>query len=144
MKKIIVFLLLLITIINLYSLESKGNLIVIVKDLRNNDGVVLLAIYSSEEGFPGQSENAVQRQSVTIKNGVARAVFTDCAYRTYAVAVIHDENNNGKMDEGLFGIPVEGYGFSNDATGIMGPASFEDSSFNMSQQEKEITIKATY
>jgi uncharacterized protein (DUF2141 family) len=29
----------------------------------------------------------------------------------YAIAVIHDENCNGKLDTNMFGIPKEGYGF---------------------------------
>ena len=128
----------------MYSQESKANLAITVKGLRNNKGVVLLALYTSAEGFPGQGENAVQRQAVVIINGKACAVFKNCAYGTYAVSIVHDENNNRKLDTGLFNIPVEGYGFSNDARGFAGPASFKDSAFQIQQKEMEITITAMY
>ncbi|MDE6173301.1 MAG: DUF2141 domain-containing protein, partial [Bacteroides sp.] len=36
------------------------------------------------------------------------------------------------LDTAAFGIPVEKYGFSNDATGIMGPPSYEKCSFTFS------------
>ncbi len=31
----------------------------------------------------------------------------------YAVAAIHDENRNAKLDRNLIGIPKEGFGFAN-------------------------------
>jgi uncharacterized protein (DUF2141 family) len=131
-------------IVNLQSEEQKGNLTVIIKGLRNAQGMVLIALYNSEQGFPGKSETAVARQAVTIWNGTARAVFKDCPYGTYAVSFFHDENGNTIMDTGLFGIPTEGYGFSNDAKGNMGPASFADAAFNFVSKEKEIVLTVAY
>jgi uncharacterized protein (DUF2141 family) len=37
--------------------------------------------------------------------------FSDIKPGKYAIAVIHDENCNGKLDTNMFGIPKEGYGF---------------------------------
>jgi uncharacterized protein (DUF2141 family) len=37
----------------------------------------------------------------------------------YAISLYHDVNGNNKLDTGLYGIPVEGYGFSNHAKGAM-------------------------
>jgi uncharacterized protein (DUF2141 family) len=45
----------------------------------------------------------------------------------YALAIYHDLNENGKMDAGIFGIPTEKYGFSNNAKGHMGPPSYHKS-----------------
>ena len=44
-----------------------------------------------------------------------------------------DENGNGKLDTGAFGIPVEKFGFSNDAEGVMGPPSYEKCSITFSE-----------
>jgi len=44
-----------------------------------------------------------------------------------------DENGNGKLDTGAFGIPVEKFGFSNDAEGVMGPPSYEKCGFTFSE-----------
>ena len=49
----------------------------------------------------------------------------------YAIAVYHDKNKNGKIDTNLLGIPKEDYGFSNNARGRFGPASWEDSKFKV-------------
>ena len=44
------------------------------------------------------------------------------------------------MDTKIFGIPKEPYGFSNDATGFMGPPKFKDAKFTI-EANKTITIK---
>ena len=43
----------------------------------------------------------------------------------YAVRAFHDENNNGKLDKGMFGQPIEGWGVSNDARGFMSAPPFK-------------------
>ncbi|HEV2566150.1 MAG TPA: DUF2141 domain-containing protein [Microvirga sp.] len=43
---------------------------------------------------------------------------------SYAIAVFHDINGNGKLDRSFIGLPNEPYGFSNDV-GRRGPPSFE-------------------
>ena len=48
----------------------------------------------------------------------------------YAVAVIHDENGNNRLDTAL-GIPREGYGFSNDAAVRFGPPKFAAARFDL-------------
>ncbi|MDR2086592.1 MAG: DUF2141 domain-containing protein, partial [Dysgonamonadaceae bacterium] len=48
------------------------------------------------------------------------------AHGDYAVSIFHDENDNYKLDTGMFGIPVEKTGFSNNAKGVMGPPKFKD------------------
>jgi uncharacterized protein (DUF2141 family) len=51
--------------------------------------------------------------------------FGDLAPGSYAVSVIHDVNLNGDIDMNMLGIPTEGWGFSNDARGTLGPPSFD-------------------
>jgi uncharacterized protein (DUF2141 family) len=43
---------------------------------------------------------------------------------SYAIAVFHDTNGNGKLDRNFIGLPSEPYGFSNDV-GRRGPPNFE-------------------
>jgi uncharacterized protein (DUF2141 family) len=53
-------------------------------------------------------------------------IVRDLPDGTYAVQGFHDENRNGKVDRGLFGIPKEGIAFSNDAPIHFGPPSWKD------------------
>jgi uncharacterized protein (DUF2141 family) len=62
----------------------------------------------------------------------------------YASAVLHDENQNSKMDFNFLGMPLEGYGFSNDAGALFGPPSFAAASFRLLPRASQITVKIRY
>lgn len=59
----------------------------------------------------------------------------------YAIAVYHDKNENGKIDTNFLGIPKEDYGFSNNARGRFGPASWQDSKFKVEDNFYSTSIK---
>jgi len=70
--------------------------------------------------------------------------FKDVPIGTYAIAIIHDTNSNGKLDKNFLGIPKEGYAFSNNVFGVLGlPPSFKDASFKLTGNET-IKIKMEY
>lgn len=56
---------------------------------------------------------------------------------TYGLRFYHDENENGKLDANRFGIPSENYGFSNNATGVMGPPKYKNTLFEL---DKDMTL----
>jgi Uncharacterized protein conserved in bacteria (DUF2141) len=62
----------------------------------------------------------------------------------YALAVIHDENMNGKLDTNARGSPTEGYSFSNDAKGLFGAPAFSVASFAYDGRALELTIGLQY
>lgn len=51
----------------------------------------------------------------------------------YAVQAYHDEDGNGRLRRGLFGIPAEAIGFSRDARVRLGPPSFEDAAIDVAE-----------
>lgn len=63
---------------------------------------------------------------------------------TYAVALYHDENANRKLDRNWIGMPKEGYGFSNDAKGRMGPPSHQAAAFTVTDDDTTIDVKMRY
>ena len=74
------------------------------------------------------------------ETGRAILVFRGLTPGEYAVSVIYDEDMNGELDTGLFRIPTEKIGFSNNASSRFGPASFEDAKFFLSSTNTAITI----
>jgi len=60
------------------------------------------------------------------------------------MAVIHDENMNGKLDTNWLGIPKEGYGFSNNARGVAGAPSFSAASFQYEGGSLDLTMTMHY
>lgn len=120
-------------------------LVVEMKGFRSDKGKALVALFASKDGFPDGARKAVRRVEVEIKNRGAVAVLGDVAPGTYAVAVLHDEDGNKAMKTGVFGIPKEGYGASQDARGNFGPPSFGDAKFAIRPGRKVTTrIKMAY
>lgn len=59
---------------------------------------------------------------------------------TWAVLVFQDKNENGKLDQALFGIPLEDYGFSRDARGHFGAPSFEEAAIEVKDDPTVATV----
>ena len=112
--------------------------------LKSSNGKVVLALFSSKNGFPAKIKNASRRVSVSIKGRRARVVLKGLPRGTYAVAAFHDENGNGKLDTSWIGRPTEGVGMSNDARGHRGPPKFKDASFKLDGSSKKIRIAIRY
>ena len=116
-----------------------------ILNIRNRNGTVDCALFDSPPGFPREFLHSAQNVMVIkIRNTAARCDFEAIPEGTYALAVIHDENSNGKLDTNLLGIPQEGYGFSNDATAWFGTPSFSAASFSYNGQSLDMTIRLHY
>jgi len=124
---------------------SPGNLIhVEIGGLRSDKGQVVCDLHSSAEGFPKNGNKAVAHAKSPIANEHAVCEFPDIKAGTYAVAVFHDENSNGKLDTNFMGIPREGVGASNNAKGHFGPPKFDAAAFRFSGGRLELKITITY
>lgn len=124
--------------------ENQSMLIIHVDGLENSEGSLLVALWNSEEGFPDEEANAYRGHIQELCATEATVILEEIPYGTYAVAVIHDENNNQELDTGTFGIPDEGIGFSNNIVGGFGPPDFDEVSFRISSNSKIISITMYY
>lgn len=115
-----------------------------IENLRGDRGQVICALFSSPEGFPKDSRKAVARVTSAISAKQARCDFVGIPPGTYAVAVFHDENSNGKLDTNFVGIPREGVGASNGAVGHLGPPKFNAAAFRFSGGSLSLEIVIHY
>lgn len=116
-----------------------------ILNIRNSTGAVACALFESSVGFPSEFLHfATNIMVIRIRHSQARCDFEDIPPGTYALAVVHDENFNGKLDTNFLGIPTEGYGFSNDATAALGAPSFSAASFTYDGQNLDLTIGLNY
>jgi len=97
-----------------------------VTNIKGNSGSIGLLLFNQSEGFPSDHSKAIGRTFIPVAQAAKGYTFSGLKPGSYAVAVVHDANNNGKMDTGMFGIPKEGYGVSNDAVRTLGPPLFTD------------------
>ncbi|GAA3775957.1 DUF2141 domain-containing protein [Flavobacterium ginsengiterrae] len=109
------------------------NLTVSVSGLKNNTGVVKVGLYNSEGTFLKTTYKSLASE---IKNSEAVVTFTNLPAGEYAISTYHDENNNGKLDKNMMGIPSEDYAASNNAKGFMGPPSYKDAKFDIKKDSK--------
>ncbi|HRE37109.1 MAG TPA: DUF2141 domain-containing protein [Chitinophagaceae bacterium] len=115
-----------------------------VTGLRNNNGYVLASLFKEGNGFPDQADKAVRKVKLGISNRTASIVFSDIQPGQYAIAILHDENSDQKMNTNGLGIPKEGYGFSNNVTGAFGPPSFKRASFKYNGDLVSVVIRTRY
>ncbi len=95
-----------------------------VSGLRSADGDLRVALFRTPEDFP-HSDGLFREMIVPSGTGSVDVMFDDVPPGTYAIAAFHDENGNGHFDKGLFGFPLEGFGFANDAPVVLGPPDFD-------------------
>jgi uncharacterized protein (DUF2141 family) len=116
-----------------------------VLNIRNSVGTVACALFESPVGFPFEFlRYATNIMVIKIRDAQARCDFLSIPPGTYALAVTHDENMNGKLDTNWLGIPTEGYGFSNGAKALFSAPSFSAASFHYDGGTLDLTISLHY
>ena len=124
---------------------ADGTIVVKIDKVKSKDGRVGCSLFSSEEGFPSKSEKAGKRLWAKITSEKVTCTFTSVKPGRYAVAVMHDEDNNGKLNTSMVGRPKEGWGVSNNVPPRrFGPPKFEDASFEFQGGEQVLDVQLRY
>ncbi len=112
-----------------FSSPEKLSLIVEVTGAKPNKGQAVCSLFTSANTYLKQP--AIKITKPVNSNGEVVFRIDDIDPGTYAVSIVYDEDNNGKLNTGLFGIPTEPVGVSNNAKGRFGPPSYEDAAFEL-------------
>ena len=113
--------------------------------IKNSTGVVGCALFQTSEGFPAEFLHSATNIIMTkVQDTQARCDFVDIPPGAYSLAVIHDENMDGRLSTNGIGIPTEGYGFSNGATALVGAPSFDAARFPYDGRSLSLTISLNY
>ena len=121
------------------SIAQTGSITVMVKRINSEKGFIRLGLFNSKEAFTVESKEFKGVILYPNKLGVSYK-FDNIPVGIYALAVYHDENSNRKMDDNIFGVPIESYGFSLNKYGSFGPPSFEEVSFEVKENEDKSLI----
>ncbi|MXO88529.1 DUF2141 domain-containing protein [Altererythrobacter aestuarii] len=115
-----------------------------VTNLRNTHGVVMACMTDDPERFP-RCRNDAHSHRVTVPAASTLTLhFEGVQPGTYAIALLHDENQNGRADRALTMIPREGFGFSRDAPVRLGPPDFDEAAFEVGSRPVSQTIRMRY
>lgn len=120
---------------------EKAVLAVEVEGFSSREGLLRIAVFRSAEGWPRDPKKVFRTASVPVVLPTTAVVFKGLPPGTYAVSAYHDENGNGELDRSFLGIPLEDYGFSNDARATFGPPDFEEAAFPLPPAGKTIRIR---
>lgn len=122
---------------------TNARLRVEVDGLRSDKGHLMAALYDRPQGFPRDGK-PMREAKVEIHDGRAAVDFDDLAAGTYAIAVLHDENDDGKMNTNWMKLPKEGFGMSNFDRLKMSAPSFEDSKIEFGETDEVVAVKIHY
>jgi uncharacterized protein (DUF2141 family) len=116
-----------------------ATLIVKVEKVSPRGGDVRVALYTSAT-YPNDNAEPVVDAVVPAKPGETIVTLTGIKPGTYAVKLFQDFNRNGEFDMNWFGLPLEKYGFSNDARPTFSEPSFDATKFELRGGANTITI----
>ncbi|MFM8964446.1 MAG: DUF2141 domain-containing protein [Flavobacteriales bacterium] len=122
--------------------DSKFDLQVTVSAVASAKGWIEFALYRNPDTF-AKVGTTYRLARADAQKGVVNYTFKDLESGKYAVVVYHDVNQNKICDKNFFGVPTEGYAFSNNVRPNLSVPSFEDCSFKF-QQDRNINIKMVY
>ena len=100
-------------------------------------GQFLISVFDRPETW---MKHPVATRAPTVAADGAGAAKFSLPAGSYAIALIHDANGNGKTDTNAFGIPTEAFGFSNGARAHFGPPAFGKSAFTLTEPGGRLTI----
>lgn len=111
-----------------------------VENIQKAEGQVRIVVFDETNWL--SREEWIRRVLKPAQSNALEATF-ELSPGSYAVAVLHDVNGNGKMDTRLLRLPKEPYGFSRGAEPKLGPPKFEDAVFELADEDLAIVITLT-
>ncbi|MBS90302.1 DUF2141 domain-containing protein [Sphingobium sp.] len=117
-------------------------LIMALEGLRSTKGQILGCVTRVPRYFPDCSDDPDKRHFAVAARGGA-VTIGNVTPGDYAIAIVHDENGNGKLDT-FAGIPREGVGFSRNPVLRFGAPSFRSASFAVAGAPVEQDIRVKY
>jgi len=114
-----------------------------VTGLRSAKGQVLVCLTMQPTHFPDCQDDPQARRLTVPATRAHDLRFADLPSGDYAIALVHDENGNNKLDT-LFGVPREGFGFSRNPAIRFGAPKFAAARFSVTSGTVGETVRVKY
>ena len=123
--------------------ESSSTVLIEVLEFKNTRGTLNCRLFTKAVDFP--DGEGILTLRVPITGPSTSCSFSNVEPGNYAIAVVHDENGNGKLDKNFVGVPSEGYGVSNNKTYALSAPKWNESTFTLGTNEsKTLQVKLRY
>jgi uncharacterized protein (DUF2141 family) len=115
-----------------------------VHGLRNDRGYVMFVLYGDKPKDFLVKGKKVFKQRFAVNQGAVEFCVSLSQPGIYAATAYHDENGNGKFDKNRVGLPVEGFGVSNNPSTFLTPPSHDQAAFRVSHGPTKVDIEIKY
>jgi uncharacterized protein (DUF2141 family) len=132
---------LLVISISWFGTLAQSSLEIHVNNIKSKKGSLQFGLFATEADF---LKVPIEKKVIKSTGNDVTVVFENLQPGDYAISVIHDENENGELDSNALGIPKEGFGFGNNASGSFGPPAFEKAKITIGDDDIKQDIKLKY
>ncbi len=122
------------------SAVASGDVRVKISGISSLVGTIRATLDGSELAFKNAAPTT-QTNEIAVTSSEIELLFHNVPPGVYAIKVIHDENDDRKLNQNLLGIPSERYGISNNVRGKFGLPAFKEASFKVSTGETVLSIE---
>jgi uncharacterized protein (DUF2141 family) len=119
---------------------AQHTLTLIIENVNREGGNIGVLVFNSPKGWPEDRLAALRDVTAPPHPGSVTVSVPNLPAGDYAVAVLHDANQNHKMDRNLLGMPKEQWGMSNNPHATVKAPPFAAARFSL-QGDQEIHIK---
>lgn len=116
-----------------------ASLTIRVENVLPAGGTLRLGLYNAAL-YPDDNSRPIASADVPAVPGQTVITLHDIPPGTYAIQTFQDENSNNKMDTTWIGLPLEPFGFSQDAKPFLSKPPFDDVKFNLAAGENSQVI----
>ncbi|WP_254606531.1 DUF2141 domain-containing protein [Sphingomonas bacterium] len=123
---------------------SDVRLFVTVSNVRSAKGLIAVTLYADDRSKFLAHHGSLYVGRVAAVMPTTRVCIHVPATGVYGLAVYHDEDGNRKFKRSTFGLPAEGYGFSNNASTFLGLPSFSSVRLPVPRSGTETGVRLKY
>ena len=123
-------------ILTAQSVEGKA-ITITIENAKSDTGSIIVSLHNSETFMKGAG---LQSAKGSIENGKSTITLENVAPGEYAIMVLHDANDNERMDFESNGMPKESYGMSNNVMSF-GPPNYDDAKFKLKDDDLNMSIR---
>lgn len=130
-------------LIALFSMsDPSASLTVKIQNVKGDLGEIEIGLYNDPAKFPEKGMHYKMKR-VQAEDGTVLCIFEDLPVGQYAIALYHDENNDKVCNTNFWGIPTEGYAFSQNYRPFLSAPDFDDCMFSVKENSIS-TISLVY
>jgi len=138
MKKLVLSLAVVLTSILGFAQDEAGTTITLnIENANSDDGKFLISLHTEDNFMKGPG---IDNKASKVVDGKGSVTFENVKPGEYAIMVLHDENDNQRMDFEENGMPKESYGMSNNPRSF-GPPIYADAKFEVGKEDMEMNIR---